>query len=70
MIRLLLANARKRHNMTQDELAKKIDLSRIQISRIEKGLHLPRIDKLLAMVDLLGPLEIESNDQIYIIAKK
>lgn len=44
----------EKHDMTQRDLAKKINASDITISRYVRGLQLPRIDIIKAMADILG----------------
>ncbi len=48
-----LMRRRKELNMTQDELAEKLDISRQSISRWENGECLPEADKLLRLPDIL-----------------
>jgi len=52
---------RKRNNVTQSELAKNLGIVANQISRYEKGLNDPPIDKILLLVDYF---QVDLNDFI------
>lgn len=45
---------RKSHNLTQDELAKKLDISRQAVSKWETGTTIPDLDVLLKISKLYG----------------
>lgn len=44
-----LFNLRKANNLTQEELAERLDVSRQSVSKWESGQALPEVDKLLAL---------------------
>ena len=45
---------RKKHNYTQDELAKKLDISRQAVSKLETGAAIPDLEILLKISKLYG----------------
>lgn len=49
-----LVELRKYHNMSQEELAEKIDVSRQTLSKYETGESLPDIGKCKALADVFG----------------
>ena len=53
-IKIPLRQARRQHEISQEELAKKIGVSRQTIFSIEKGHHLPRIDLALKIANFLN----------------
>ena len=50
----LLKTVRRRHGLTQEQLAARARTSQAAISRIERGLVSPSIDTLASLVDLMG----------------
>lgn len=50
----ILKNLRQDNNMTQDELAKKIDTSRSNIANYENGKNMPSVDILEKISKLFG----------------
>ncbi len=54
-----LARCRKLADLSQDEAAVRASLHRTEISQIERGLRLPRIDTL---VKLMGALEADADE--------
>lgn len=54
-----LARCRKRADLSQEELSVRASLHRTEVSQLERGLRLPRIDTL---VKLLGSLEISADE--------
>ena len=57
----LLREARKRHGLTQQQLADRARTSQAAISRIERGLVSPTVATLTTLLDLLGEqLELEA----------
>ncbi len=49
----LIANKRKQKNLTQSELARKIDISDKAISKWERGLSFPDITRLITLTEVL-----------------
>jgi transcriptional regulator with XRE-family HTH domain len=49
-----LRDARRRHGLTQQQLAARAQTSQAAISRIERGLVSPTIDTLATLLDLMG----------------
>ncbi len=47
-----ISELRKKHKMSQDELASKLNVSRQAVSNWERGESLPEVDKLIAISDL------------------
>lgn len=54
-----LARCRKRADLWQDELAIRASLHRTEVSQVERGLRIPRIDTL---VKLAASLEVPAED--------
>lgn len=62
-----ILNLRKAHNLTQEQLAEKLDVSRQSVSKWESGQAVPEVDKLTALSEvfsvtidyLLKPSEID-----------
>lgn len=62
-----ILSLRKAHDLTQEQLAEKLDVSRQSISKWESGQAMPEVDKLTALSDvfhvttdyLLKPSEID-----------
>lgn len=54
-----LARCRKRADLSQDELSVRASLHRTEISQLERGLRLARIDTLIKLV---GSLEISADE--------
>jgi transcriptional regulator with XRE-family HTH domain len=54
-----LARCRKRADLSQDELSVRASLHRTEVSQLERGLRLCRIDTL---VKLAGSLEVPADD--------
>jgi transcriptional regulator with XRE-family HTH domain len=54
-----LARCRRAADLSQDDLGFRASLHRTEISKLERGLRLPRIDTLLK---LAGALRIEAGD--------
>jgi transcriptional regulator with XRE-family HTH domain len=50
----LLAEARRRHGLTQRQLAARARTSQAAISRIERGVVSPTVETLANLLDLLG----------------
>jgi transcriptional regulator with XRE-family HTH domain len=50
----LLRDARRRHGVTQEQLAARARTSQAAISRIERGLVSPSVSTLATLLDLLG----------------
>jgi len=50
----LLRDARRRHGLTQQQLAMRARTSQAAISRIERGLVVPSVAMLAQLLDLLG----------------
>jgi transcriptional regulator with XRE-family HTH domain len=51
---LLVREARKRHGLTQEQLAARARTSQAAISRIERGLVSPTVDTLATLLDLMS----------------
>ncbi len=49
-----VARMRKRHKLTQTQLAEKIGIHLVHLNRIEKGRALPGVEVLYALADVLG----------------
>lgn len=67
-----LQNLRKKHNLSQEQLAEKLDVSRQAVSKWENGSSYPEMDKLIILselfnvdIDLLvkGNLEIKEDKE-------
>jgi transcriptional regulator with XRE-family HTH domain len=54
-----LARCRKRADLSQDELSVRASLHRTEISQLERGLRLARIDTL---IKLTGSLEVSADE--------
>ncbi len=54
-----LARARKRADLSQEELSVRASLHRTEISQLERGLRIARVDTL---VKLLGSLEVSAEE--------
>ena len=54
-----LVRVRKRTGLSQDEVAVRASVHRTEISQIERGLRIPRVDTLLK---LMGALEVEADE--------
>lgn len=54
-----LARCRKRADLSQEELSVRASLHRTEVSQLERGLRLPRIDTLAKLV---GSLEISADE--------
>lgn len=54
-----LARCRKRADLSQDELSVRASLHRTEISQLERGLRLARVDTL---VKLIGSLEVSADE--------
>jgi transcriptional regulator with XRE-family HTH domain len=50
----LVARLRRRHRLTQAQLAIRAGTSQAAISRIERGLESPTVDRLAALLQVLG----------------
>jgi transcriptional regulator with XRE-family HTH domain len=62
----LVREARKRHGLTQEQLAARARTSQAAISRIERGLVSPTVDTLSTLLDLMGEeLELEAREIDY-----
>ena len=58
----LLRDARRRHGVTQKQLAQRARTSQAAISRIERGAVSPSVGTLATLLDLLGEeLELSAN---------
>ena len=49
-----LQNLRKIHNLSQEQLAEKLDVSRQAVSKWENGTSYPEMDKLLILCDIFS----------------
>lgn len=47
-----ISSLRKTHDLTQEQLAEKLDVSRQSISKWESGQAMPEVDKLTALSDM------------------
>ena len=67
-----LQNLRKKRNVTQEELAKALFVSRTAVSKWESGRGYPNIDSLKAIAKFfdLSLDELLSNDQLLTIAQE
>jgi transcriptional regulator with XRE-family HTH domain len=54
-----LARCRRRADLSQDELSVRASLHRTEVSQLERGLRLPRIDTL---VKLMASLEVTADE--------
>ena len=54
-----LARCRKRADLSQDELSVRASLHRTEISQLERGLRIARIDTL---IKLIGSLEVSAEE--------
>jgi transcriptional regulator with XRE-family HTH domain len=54
-----LARCRRRADLSQDELSVRASLHRTEISQLERGLRLARIDTL---IKLMGSLEVSADE--------
>jgi transcriptional regulator with XRE-family HTH domain len=54
-----LARCRKRADLSQDELSVRASLHRTEISQLERGLRLARVDTLIKLV---GSLEVSADE--------
>ncbi len=62
----LVRQARKRHWLTQEQLAARARTSQAAISRIERGLVSPTVDTLATLLDLMHEeLVLEASEQDY-----
>jgi transcriptional regulator with XRE-family HTH domain len=62
----LLADARRRHGLTQRQLAARARTSQAAISRIERGVVSPTVDTLATLLELLGEeLVLEASEIDY-----
>jgi transcriptional regulator with XRE-family HTH domain len=62
----LLREARRRHGLTQGQLAARARTSQAAISRIERDLVSPSVDTLATLLDLMGErLRLESSEVDY-----
>lgn len=55
------------HGMTQEELAAKVEISRVQMNRIEQGIQSPSLETSFALADALG-VPVDSFRQIPAVA--
>jgi transcriptional regulator with XRE-family HTH domain len=60
-----LARCRRRADLSQDELSVRASLHRTEVSQLERGLRLPRIDTL---VKLTASLEVSADELLAGIA--
>lgn len=51
---LNLSEAREESKLTQAELARLASMNQPQLSRLERGLHCPRLDSAVRLADALG----------------
>ena len=49
-----LKGLRKQHNLTQKELAAKLDISMNHLSKYETGVHLPPVEKLILLSEIFN----------------
>jgi|SRR5215207_2417170 len=54
MVDQILREARRRHGVTQQQLATRARTSQAAVSRIERGVVSPTIDTIVNLLDLLG----------------
>ncbi len=60
----LLREVRRRHGLTQRQLAARARTSQAAISRIERGLVSPTVDTLATLLDLMGEQLVVTGEQI------
>jgi transcriptional regulator with XRE-family HTH domain len=60
----LLISARRRHGLTQSQLAARARTSQAAISRIERGLVSPSVSTLAHLLDLMGEQLVLDAEQI------
>lgn len=60
----LLAQVRRRHGLTQSQLAARAATSQAAISRIERGLVSPSVSTLASLLDLMGERLVLDAEQI------
>ena len=60
----LLVSARRRHGLTQSQLAARARTSQAAISRIERGLVSPSVSTLAHLLDLMGERLVLGAEQI------
>ena len=64
-----VSSRRKALNLSQSEVAEKTKINRSLISRMESGEHVPTVEQLLALADLLGfeisELIVEDVQEVY-----
>jgi len=60
----LLVSARRRHGLTQSQLAARARTSQAAISRIERGLVSPSVSTLAHLLDLMGEQLVLDAEQI------
>ncbi len=74
-----LQNLRKKKNMTQDELAEKLQVSRQAVSKWESGSGYPETEKIISICDIFncsmdelikGKISIDENDNYDLIMSK
>lgn len=51
-----LADARKWAGLTQQQLAERVSMTQMDVSRIERGLHCPRLDTVARFAEALDVL--------------
>lgn len=49
-----IKSAREKKNMTQEDLAARIDISPTHVSVIERGTKIPRVDTFVSIANVLG----------------
>ena len=57
-----LVRVRKRSGLSQDELSARASVHRTEISQLERGLRIPRIDTL---IKLAASLEVDPTDLLF-----
>lgn len=64
LARELLREVRRRHGLTQRQLAARARTSQAAISRIERGLVSPTVETLATLLDLMGEQLVVSGEPI------
>ena len=53
-IGVVIKRARLRKRLSQDEVAAKVGISRVQLSNIERGVHVPKFSTVEKLCEVLG----------------
>ncbi|NLN28088.1 MAG: helix-turn-helix transcriptional regulator, partial [Firmicutes bacterium] len=65
-----LKKRRAEHRMTQEDLAAMLDVTRVQVARIETGERNITLRNVLKCVDRFGGLKVRMGDSVYVIQKQ